>query len=266
MVEIELQLAPGMIDSHVHLSEIQRKGGDARALITACFEAGLNSALDIGISTADFEHRRERARELPQVQLATGLHPAVSAQAELDLLLDALKRQLHDPEVVALGETGLDRFRMYAPMERQRYLFDRQLRWAGDHDLPVVIHNRDADADILAALEKASPARSRGIMHCFSSGRRFAEEVLARGFHVSFAGNLTYKKADELRDAARVVPGDRLLVETDAPYLAPQPRRGRTNHPGLIGYTYAALAELRGVPQQYLIEQVQENYRALLRL
>ncbi len=262
--EYEIRLAPGMIDSHLHLSEIERKGLEPAAVLEACFSAGLERALDIGITTEDFETRRTRAQSTPKLQLATGLHPATSGSQQLDELLAALEGQLTDPEVVALGETGIDCFRMYAPLERQRALFLKQLQLAEAHSLPVVVHNRDADTEILAALKELSSDSVRGIMHCFSSGPEFASEVVARGFHVSFAGNLTYKKAEKLRAAARAVPAERVLVETDAPYLAPMPRRGRTNHPGLIGYTYAALAELRGVSEQHLVAQVRENYRALL--
>ena len=263
MSDIELQLSPGMIDSHLHLSELERKGVDPVAVMSACFAAGLEHALDVGISTDEFERRRERTRLMPSIGLAAGLHPVISAEPELDPRLEALRTQLDEPTVVALGEIGLDRYRMYAPIERQRYLFERQLRWAAERGLPVIIHNRDADSDILAAVDSVSPSPSLGVMHCFSGEPWFAREALARGFHVSFAGNLTYRKAESVRDAARIVPWDRLLVETDAPYLSPQARRGRTNHPGLIGYTYAALTELRGVSPQYLIERVRENYRAL---
>ncbi len=266
MSDLDLQLADGMIDSHLHLSEIERKGLDPLAVLNACFAAGLEYALDIGISTAGFERRREWAAKQPGLHLAAGLHPVTSAEAEYQPLLAALASQLRDSAVVAVGETGLDRFRMYAPMECQRYLFEQQLKIAVERELPVIVHNRDADGDILATLDAVSPPPPHGIMHCFSSGPRFAEEVLARGFHISFAGNLTYKKADEVREAARMVPWERLLLETDAPYLAPQARRGRTNHPGLIGYTYAALAELRGVSPAYLIDRVRENYRALFRV
>ncbi len=266
MSELESQLADGMIDSHLHLSEMERKGLDPLAVLSACFAAGLEYALDIGISTAGFDRRREWAAQQPGLHLAAGLHPVTSAEAEYGPLLSDLASQLNNPAVVALGETGLDRFRMYAPMDRQRYLFDQQLKMAAEREFPVIIHNRDADNDILAALDAVSPAPGRGIMHCFSSGPQFAEQALARGFHVSFAGNLTYKKADEVRAAARMVPWERLLVETDAPYLAPQARRGRINHPGLIGHTYAALAELRGVSLPYLIDRVRENYRMLFRV
>ena len=262
--EYELRLTPGMLDSHLHLSEIERKGLDPLAVLDACFSAGLDHALDIGITTEDFETRRARAQNRPKLRLTAGLHPVTSGREDLDTLLATLELLLSEPEVAALGETGVDCFRMYAPLERQRWLFLKQLRLAQAHSLPVVVHNRDADDEILAVLNELASDSIRGIMHCFSSGPEFAAEVVARGFYVSFAGNLTYKKADELREAARAVPAERILVETDAPYLAPMPRRGRTNHPGLIGYTYAALAELRGLSEEYLIAQVRENYRALL--
>ena len=169
--------------------------------------------------------------------------------------LDELRELLQHPRAVAVGETGLDYFRDYAPHEAQQRLFDAQLALARDVGKPVVIHTRAADADTLARLlEHDGPV----ILHCFSS-QPLLEPALEHGWYVSFAGNVTYKNAYDLRTAARRVPAERILAETDSPYLAPQPVRGRRNEPAYVRHTLDALAVARGVDASALELQIDEN-------
>jgi TatD DNase family protein len=188
-----------------------------------------------------------------------GVHPH-EAGGPVDL--DELRELLAHPRAVAVGETGLDYFRDYAPHDAQQELFDAQLALAADVRKPVVIHTRAADDDTLARLEAHD---GPVVLHCFSS-RPLLAPAIERGWYVSFAGNVTYKNAYDLRAAARRVPADRLLAETDSPYLAPQAVRGRRNEPAYIASTYAVLAEARGVEVVELIEQLDANANAVFGL
>jgi TatD DNase family protein len=182
----------------------------------------------------------------------------------ITLLDDQLKDDAVRPHISAVGEMGLDWYRGQDHRAEQISVFESQLALARREDLPVIIHNRDADDDVLACLD-AYPGVT-GVMHCFSSTRSFAVECLDRGFSISFAGNVTYKRSESIREAARTVPDDRLLLETDAPFLAPQVVRGETNHPGYVRYVYDFVADLRGVAVEELIDQVARNFRTLFRL
>jgi len=195
------------------------------------------------------------------VYASLGIHPHEAGDAG-DEALDEL-RGLHAHEcAVAVGETGLDYFRNYAPHDAQRRLFDRQLALAAELAKPIVIHTRAADEDTLAALAGFD---GTVVLHCFSSPA-LLDTALERRWYVSFAGNLTYPKAPELRDAARLVPGDRLLVETDSPYLAPQAVRGRRNEPAYVMHTLAVLAETRGEDAAELGLQIDANASAAFKL
>lgn len=182
----------------------------------------------------------------PGVFAAVGLHP-YHAEALDDAALEQLRELAGRPGVRAIGEIGLDYFNEFAPRAAQLKAFPRQLALAAELRLPVVIHNRAADADSLAILREHSPALPAVIMHCFGSGPETAAACADAGWFVSFAGNLTFPKAQTLRDAAAVVPLELLLAETDAPYLAPQPRRGRRCEPVDVLHTAAALARVKGV-------------------
>jgi TatD DNase family protein len=171
---------------------------------------------------------------------------------------DELRELLAHERAVAVGETGLDYFRDYAPRASQRSLFDRQIALAADLGLPVVVHSRAAEEDTAAALEATD---GTVVLHCFSSPG-LLEPALERGWYVSFAGNVTYPKASDLREAARAVPSERLLAETDSPYLAPQPVRGLRNEPAFVVHTLAALAEVRGEDAAELARQIDANATA----
>lgn len=170
-----------------------------------------------------------------------------------------LERQLEHHKTIALGEIGLDWYRGRDAERQQRDLFERQLLLARARNLPIIVHCRDADADVHEALRSVALERG-GIMHCFSSGYEFAVQCLDLGFMISFAGNVTYKNALLIQDAARRLPLDRILVETDAPYLAPVPMRGKTNHPGFLGHTIEVLAALRGDAPQRVAEVTGANF------
>ena len=189
------------------------------------------------------------------VYACLGVHPhEAGSQADLD----ELRRLLAHERAVAVGETGLDYFRDYAPRDAQRVLFERELALARELGKPAVIHTRAADEDTITALERFDGIV---VLHCFSSPA-LLEPALERGWYVSFAGNVTYPKAPELRDAAVHVPRDRILAETDSPYLAPQPVRGKRNEPAYVVHTVEALAAARGEDADALARQIDDNATA----
>jgi TatD DNase family protein len=190
------------------------------------------------------------------------VHPHDAAKAS-EATLDQLRELLRHPKALALGEIGLDYHYNNSPPEVQRRLFVGQLALASEQRVPIVIHTREAWPDTFRLLLDHWDPRAGGIMHCFSGGPAEAERCLALGFHLSFAGILTYPKAAEIREAARITPLDRLLAETDAPYLAPVPHRGRRNEPAFVAETVGKLAELRAEPFESVAAAILSNGRRL---
>ena len=261
----------GIIDSHFHQLEMKKKDMDPDEILKRCFETGLEYALDISTNTESFNERLEFAHKYPQVYISAGLsvEKAIASEIDINRMLSDLERQLdsnkNNPKLIALGETGLDRYWNYGDVKREVHLFESQVMLADKYSLPVVIHNREADNEILDVLERLKPSKG-GIIHCFSADWAFASRALDIGFMISFAGNLTYKKTENMREACRKTPDNSILIETDAPYLTPQKVRKYKNHPGFIGYTYELAAELRGVDTEDLVQQVNSNFRKLFKL
>jgi len=221
-----------LIDTHAHL------GDDADEVLERARAAGLDHLIEVATSVECARRTLERAERHDDVYACLGVHPH---EAGKPADLDELRRLLDHPKAVAVGETGLDYFRDYAPHDAQQELFDAQLALAREVGKPVVIHTRAADDDTRARLVEHDGVV---VLHCFSSPP-LIDAALEHGWYVSFAGNVTYKNAYDLRAAARRVPSDRLLAETDSPYLAPQAVRGRRNEPAYVAYTYDFLTELR---------------------
>ena len=222
-----------MIDTHAHL------GDDAPEVLARARAAGVTRVIDVATTIAAARVTLARADEEDGVYGCLGVHPHEAAEPGD---LDELRELLAHPRAVAVGETGLDYYRDYAPHDAQAQLFDRQLALAREAGKPVVIHTRAADEDTRTRLLQHDGVV---ILHCFSSPN-LLDAALERDWYISFAGNVTYKNAYDLRSAARRVPADRLLAETDSPYLAPQPVRGKRNEPAYVVHTYDFLAELHG--------------------
>lgn len=235
-----------MIDTHAHLDAFDDAPGD---VVARAREAGVTRILTVGMSEAV-----ALAEQFDDVFAIVGIHPHESATGDLG---EVRRLQAH-PKVVAVGETGLDWFRDYAPRDDQLRVFAAQLELARELAKPVVIHTRAADGDTLAALEGYD---GNVVLHCFSSPQ-LLEPALERGWYVSFAGNATFPKAVDLRLAAREVPADRILAETDSPYLAPQPVRGKRNEPAYVMHTLAALAQARNEELEELEAQIERNAAA----
>jgi TatD DNase family protein len=244
-----------VIDTHAHL------GDDAQEVLERARVAGVTRVIDVATTLAGARETIARSERHEGVFACLGIHPHEAAAFDLDDL-DELRALLAHPRVVAVGETGLDYFRDYAPPDAQQRLFDAQLAIASATGKPVVIHTRAADDDTRKRLlGYDGPV----ILHCFSS-EALLEPALERGWYVSFAGNVTYKNAYDLRAAARRVPDDQLLAETDSPYLAPQAVRGRRNEPAYVAHTYQALAEARGAEVAGLTAQIEANANAVFGL
>ncbi len=255
-----------LIDSHCHLDDRQF-GPDREAVIRRALEAGVELMLAIGSGDGppDLEAALRLAEAWPEIYATVGVHPHDAAKAAAETW-PRLAELLAHPKVLAVGEIGLDYHYDFSPRDQQREVFIRQLGLAREAARPVIIHTREAWPDTVAILgEHWSPAGLPGIMHCFSGGPEETEQVLEMGFFVSFAGVVTFPKAVRVQEAARRVPQDRLLVETDAPYLAPQPYRGRRNEPAYVIATARRLAELRSEPFEQLARATTANFRRLFR-
>jgi TatD DNase family protein len=242
-----------VIDTHAHLTALD----DPDEAVARAAEAGVTRILTVGTDVEDCRRALELADRHESVFAILGIHPHEAGTATADDLA-ALRDLLAHPKAVAVGETGLDWFRDYALPDDQRRLFAAQLELAAELGKPVVIHTRAADDDTLAMLE---PFRGTVVLHCFSSPHMLPT-ALELGWYVSFAGNLTYKNATDLRLAARQVPLDRLLTETDCPYLAPQPVRGRRNEPAYVVHTFVALAKATWYEQAALNYGIDKNAAA----
>lgn len=246
-----------MTDTHAHLDGCD----EPAAVIERALAAGVTRIVTIGTGIESSRTALALADEYEGVYAALGVDPHRAATPDAEKL-DELRELLGHPKAVAVGETGLDNVRQFATPAEQRRLFDAELALADELGLPVVIHSREAAADTAAAL---SSFPGTVILHCFSSPDLLAP-ALERGYYVSFAGNATYPKAPELRDAAAAVPAGRILVETDSPYLSPQPVRGHRNEPAHLIHTIATLADVRNEEPEMLATRTHANATAAFRL
>ena len=247
-----------MIDSHTHLSSCVPEDAE---LVAAAEAAGVTRILTVGMDPDTCRQALAAAEAFPQVHAAIGRHPN-SATGFDDADLADLRALVAHPRCLAIGETGLDYYRDTAPRADQERAFHAQIELARETGKPLIIHTREAADDTVATLAE----RAQGvevILHCFSMADRL-DECLAHGWWISFAGNVTYPKANDLRAAAARVPDDRLLVETDAPYLTPQPVRKERNQPAFVVHTARAVAEARGSSYEALEGAVDRNAAALL--
>lgn len=254
-----------LFDTHAHLDQSEFDA-DRAAVIQRAHAAGLEAIVAIGVTADSSDAVVRLTREYPSLYAAVGIHPnycAEAAPADWDRVLAIVGQ----PRVVALGETGLDRYRDHAPLELQQEFFDRHLRLSQERDLPFIVHTRESQAEVLAMLREAR-ARGplRGVMHSFTGDAAAAAECIALGMYISFAGMVTFKKSDDLRAVAATIPADRILVETDSPYLSPHPLRGKRNEPANVVLTAECLANVRGASVEEFASQTTENARRLFRL
>ena len=268
-----------LIDSHAHLDS-ERYTGELPEILERAYAAGIGAILTIGIGEgpADMHCALDICRQfngqpdMPRLYASAGIYPHSTHEAD-DAALARLEQLLAEPEVIACGEIGLDYYHQGSPHDTQKAIFVRQMEIAAARERPIIIHCRPTDNDNacwddtlgLLAVHWGETGLG-GILHCFSGDWQHAEQAIQMGFLISFAGNLTYPKAQPLRDVAAKVPLHSLLVETDAPFLAPMPNRGKRNEPAWVEHTAAVLAELKGVTPEELAAATTKNFQGLFRL
>lgn len=256
---------PVWVDSHCHLDG-ERFGGDRDAVVEQALAAGVGAMISIGTGDGppDLEAGIRMAEQYPAFVFASvGVHPHDAAKADENTWAHLRDLSQH-PKVLHLGEMGLDYYYDHSPRDVQRSAFIRQLELAGELGIPVSIHTRDAWDDTVTCIREVwNGAGPGGVFHCFSAGPREAQQALELGFHIGFGGVLTFPKAEDLRAAAACVPLDRILLETDAPYLAPIPHRGKRNEPAYVAHTARRLADLRGIDENSLREATWKNINHL---
>lgn len=247
-----------MIDTHCHLTD-PRLAGQLGDVIERARVAGVMRMITIGTNVADARAAIALCRGRDNVRCAVGIHPNYTQDATL-ADVPVLRELQAAASVVALGEMGLDYFHHFADRAHQARLFEAQLALAVELGRPVVIHSREAIDDTLALMRRFPGVRA--VFHCFTGSADEAERILSDGYWISFTGPVTYKKNDALREVVRLVPTDRLMVETDAPYLSPEPKRGqKTNEPALVMYTAAKVAEVKGMGLEELDRVTTDNAR-----
>jgi len=257
-----------IIDSHCHLNHKRLLNiGAPELVVERARAAGVGGILTINCRIGDeFDEVLAVAQQFDNVWCSVGTHPheAGDEDEKKFTAADIVKKAQSDPKVVGIGETGLDYFYKHSPPEDQHENFRKHIRACLETDMPLIIHARDADDDVMRILrEEGSGGKLKGVMHCFSSSRKLGEEALDFGLYISLSGIITFKKSADLQEFVKDVPLDRLLVETDAPYLAPEPHRGHINEPAFTVHTVQKVADLKGVSEDELAAVTTKNFFAL---
>lgn len=248
-----------LVDSHCHL-DFPDFAEDFDAVISRAEAAGVGRMVSISTRLKDFEGVRAIAGRDERIYCTVGIHPH-NVEDEPDTPTEDIVAKTHDDKVVGIGETGLDFFYDHSPRELQRRSFRNHIEAARATGLPLIVHTRSADEDTVEIMrDEMGKGAYPGLIHCFSTGRELAEAAIDMGFYISLSGILTFKKAEELRDTVKALPMERLLVETDAPYLAPVPHRGKRNEPAFVANTAACLAELKGLSTEDVARITTSNF------
>jgi len=251
------------VDSHCHLDfpQLVERKDEILALMQ---RNSVDAALCVSVTLEAFPNVLALAHAHDNLYASVGVHPDNAECEEPDVA--RLLALAEDPRVVAIGETGLDYYWHKDQPEWQRERFRNHIRAARACDKPLIIHTRDSAADTLRLMREEGADQPGGVMHCFTETREVAEAALDLGFYISFSGIVTFKNAKELKEVARFVPMDRMLIETDSPYLAPVPHRGQTNEPGFVRHVGEHIAELRGIAIESVAEHTTENFRKLFKI
>lgn len=267
VAESHFHLPYAVFDSHFHTLHMLNQGMDVHNILHNAFSHGLAGGVDVAIDENQFEWRLNLIEQHRKIKLSAGIHPSSCHGAGTPMWeerFSIIKKQAQHSSVVAVGETGLDFFRDYVSYTEQEQSFREHLNLANQLNKPVIVHNRDADERVLKLIKESSCRL--GVLHCFSSDWDTAKAGLDMGFFISLAGNITYKKMHAIQDTIKKIPPNRLLIETDSPYLSPQNVRRQKNHPGHVGYVLEALAEIRKEDTATLSRQTVENSHTLFLL
>lgn len=252
-----------LVDSHCHLDRLDLKpfGGDFNNALDTARNAGVKEFLCVAINVENQPQVIKLAEENPDIFASVGIHPLYTKGQDIDEAY--LVEQAQHPKVIAIGETGLDYYYAKESADEQQRLFRTHVQAAVKSKLPLIIHTRDARKDTLDILRQEGADKVGGVLHCFTESLSMALEAIEMGFYISFSGIVTFRNADELRDVARAIPSDKILVETDSPYLTPVPHRGKPNSPLYVVDVARHLAELREVSFEEFCQQTTKNYRRL---
>lgn len=254
-----------LVDSHCHLDYYVEKNIDIDAIILRANDAGVKHILSIGTIISDFPKVRDIAEKYDNVFCLAGVHPH-HASEEPDITVEQLVELSSHPKVVGFGETGLDYFYDNSPRDMQRKVFITHIHAAQETGLPISIHTRDADEDSMKILEEEYAKKPfSAVIHCFTSSQELADKALKLGFYISASGIITFKKSEELREKIAKIPLDRLLVETDGPFLAPEPFRGKSNEPSYVTYVAKKLAEIKKTTEEEVWKTTTDNFFELFK-
>ena len=249
-----------LVDSHCHLN-FEQLSTQLDDVVRRADLAGVKHMLTIGTKLREFDAVRAIAEQYDNIHCSVGIHPHEAEEEGADVTVDTLLELADHPHVVAIGETGLDYFYEHSPRDVQKKSFRVHIEAARRSGLPLIVHTRHADEDTIQILtEEYAKGPFTGVIHCFSSGWEVAEKSMEIGFYISISGIVTFKAAGDLRDHVKRIPLDRLLVETDSPYLAPMPNRGKTNEPSFVKYTAQKVAELKSVSEDEIAAVTTENF------
>ncbi len=249
-----------LVDSHCHLDYYKEEDGELDAVLARARAAGVATMVTIGTRISEFDRVRQIAERYDDVYCTVGIHPHEAA-SEPEIDVARLVELTKHPKVIGIGETGLDFYYDHSPRERQVEVFRTHIAAAREAGLPLIVHSRNADVETAELLKAgAADGALRGLIHCFSTTRQLSDKATEIGFLISLSGILTFKNAVELREIAQEIPVEHLLVETDAPYLAPVPHRGKRNEPAFVAYTANHLAELRGMAPADLAAVTTTNF------
>ncbi len=251
-----------LIDSHCHLDRLalEKIGTDLDGVMALAKENGVEQMLCVSINIENFPEVLKISHCYSNIFASIGVHPSDDGE---EPSVERLIQLSDDPKIIAIGETGLDYFYNEGDLEWQRERFRVHIRTAIATGKPLIIHTREAEADTLAIMREEGADKIGGVMHCFTGSLAMAQQCLELGFYISFSGIVTFRNADELREVAKMVPEDRILIETDAPYLTPVPKRGKPNHPALVKHVAEHIAEQRGVSFEQIAEATSANFRCL---
>ncbi|MDF1719802.1 MAG: TatD family hydrolase [Minwuia sp.] len=251
-----------LVDSHCHLDYLARDG-DLDDVLVRARNAGVSPMLTISTKLREFDIVRGIAEKADDLFCSVGVHPH-EAESEPDTTAETLIELAAHPKVVGIGETGLDYFYEHSPRDVQQRLFRAHITASRETGLPLIVHTRDAESDTIDIMrDEMANGAFTGVIHCFSGTRQLADRSLDLGFYISISGIVTFKSAEDLRRTVEAVPLERLLVETDSPYLTPVPKRGKRNEPAMTAYTAAKVAEIKGVSVDEVARQTTQNFRDL---
>jgi TatD DNase family protein len=252
-----------LVDSHCHIN-FPGLAENMSDVLAQMQQNEVVSALCVSVNLADFPQILALAEQYPHIYASVGVHPDHEGAEEPDVarLVDLAQH----PKVIAIGETGLDYFRLNGDLEWQRERFRKHIRAARESGKPLIIHTREAAADTVRIMAEENAAEARGVMHCFTETWEVAEAALAMGFYISFSGIVTFKNAKQIKEVAQRVPLERILIETDSPYLAPVPHRGKVNQPAYVKHVAAEIAALRGISLDEVGRSTTENFMRLFGL